>query len=430
MCVKICISSKNSFDLPPVIVCEVLNSQGSWMKANCFLDLGSTNTLSRNSFTNSLRIRPSATFDLKFDVAGGMEHQEPAQDFHLTLRPMNSKVSYEIISTSIRKPCNNQPAIPKEIFSQNEYLLPYINQIQTEGGTIDILIGRDYAPLIQPKEIICSPINSDLYPSVAVTSLGCYLFGGIQSGKGKYSNINFVEKMNYVNEDKLQELNDNFNHFYQSELLGVKPSSICVCSDQEISESSFIKHVRNTTTKTPDSRVKMKMPWKSDYPEKLPNNFVQAYERLKSREKQLTPEELDIYNKEFTSLYERGCVRYLTPEEVQNSVSTNADNSLTSVGSAWYLDYHIIDQPDKSTKKRLVWNSAKKYLGVCLNDGFHKGPNYINSLFTCILAWRWDLIAFSGDIEKMFMHILLAGHSENTYMDDVRNSMDSMARSS
>ena len=44
---------------------------------------------------------------------------------------------------------------------------------------------------------------------------------------------------------KLEE--NSFSDFFYGEVLGVKPTSTCVCSDKEIEESRFIRHVKKTT---------------------------------------------------------------------------------------------------------------------------------------------------------------------------------------
>ena len=36
-------------------------------------------------------------------------------------------------------------------------------------------------------------------------------------------------------------------NFFYGELLGVKPSTLCVCSENEVKESAFIKHACSTT---------------------------------------------------------------------------------------------------------------------------------------------------------------------------------------
>ena len=42
---------------------------------------------------------------------------------------------------------------------------------------------------------------------------------------------------------------------------------------------------------------------------------------------------------------------------------------------------------------------------MSLNDGFHKGPDLLNSLVSCLLAWRRDRVAIVGDVKKMFNQI-------------------------
>ncbi|XP_066941175.1 uncharacterized protein [Macrobrachium rosenbergii] len=57
---------------------------------------------------------------------------------------------------------------------------------------------------------------------------------------------------------------------------------------------------------------------------------------------------------------------------------------------------------------QIVWNSAAKFNGLCLNDGFYKGPDFLNSLLYCLLHWRMKSIGIAGDVQKMFNQILMA----------------------
>ena len=62
--------------------------------------------------------------------------------------------------------------------------------------------------------------------------------------------------------------------------------------------------------------------------------------------------------------------------------------------------------PDRTTKLRLVYDaSAKGQNGKSLNDHLEKGPNYINSLPNVLMAWRFDQVAYSGDMRKMFNQV-------------------------
>ena len=56
----------------------------------------------------------------------------------------------------------------------------------------------------------------------------------------------------------------------------------------------------------------------------------------------------------------------------------------------------------------MVFDSASPFQGVCLNDALEKGPNFTNSLFRCLLSWREEHIAVTGDILNMFDQIEMA----------------------
>ena len=62
--------------------------------------------------------------------------------------------------------------------------------------------------------------------------------------------------------------------------------------------------------------------------------------------------------------------------------------------------------PDRTTKLRLVFDaSAKGKNGKSLHDHLEKGPNSINSLPKVLMAWRFDQVANTGDMRKMFNQV-------------------------
>ena len=73
----------------------------------------------------------------------------------------------------------------------------------------------------------------------------------------------------------------------------------------------------------------------------------------------------------------------------------------------WYL-LQAVFTPERTTKVRLVFDSSSKgHDGLSLNDYLERGPNFINSLLDVLAAWRWDEVAFTGDVRKMFSQILV-----------------------
>ena len=176
--------------------------------------------------------------------------------------------------------------------------------------------------LIVGKSTLRASINPDDSPSVAFTRLGCYLYGGMSKGRMLPSN----NVLNIKHIDKWEE--NDVKSFFYGDILGVKPTSLCVCSDNEISESTFIKYMRSITRIDDTGRVCIDMPWKPGFPEKLPNNYLRARDQLIRRKRQLARDEkIDEYNNEVAKLVETGVVRKLTEEESEDAGKDNA----------WYL---------------------------------------------------------------------------------------------
>jgi hypothetical protein len=202
-------------------------------------------------------LHSSGISDVQFDVAGGGIHRERAEEFEIHIRQLQSEDSYLILTTGIKKPCSNVQPISPDIFVNHKHLIEYQDKVHINGGEVDILIGNDYAPLITARKCISSPLCPDDNPSIAFTRLGCYVYGGLNSPPCRA--VNNVLSVNQIN--KIEET-DELKAFFYGDVIGVKPTSICICSDNEIAEAAFIKHVRATTKINEDGRVCVRMPWK------------------------------------------------------------------------------------------------------------------------------------------------------------------------
>jgi len=72
----------------------------------------------------------------------------------------------------------------------------------------------------------------------------------------------------------------------------------------------------------------------------------------------------------------------------------------------WYLPMQAVFTSDRTTKLCLVFDvSAKGPNRKSLNDHLEKGPNYINSLPNVLMAWRFDQVAYTRDMCKMFNQV-------------------------
>ena len=140
------------------------------------------------------------------------------------------------------------------------------------------------------------------------------------------------------------------------------------------------------------------LPWKKD-PSLLPNNCTLAKKRLESLEQSLSKNEstAKMYNDAIGEYLANGWARPLTEGELKRDIKP-----------VYYLPHHGVYCPDKpSTSLRVVFNPACKYQGVSLNSFLCKGPCLIGNLLGVPLHFREDPVAFTGDISKMFLQILL-----------------------
>jgi len=178
-------------------------------------------------------------------------------------------------------------------------------------------------------------------------------------------------------------------------MLGVKPTELCTCSDNILKENKFVKSLESST-QIIDGRVQVRMPWKDIGPPKK-SNYDLALKMMYSSEKNFKRKDcFEVIETEVQKLLDQGFVIEVPSNQVNHSQTE------------WYLPLQAVFTPDRSTKVRLVFDaSAKGHNGSSLNDHLEKGSNYINSLTNVLLAWRWNTVAYCGDIRKMFNQILI-----------------------
>ncbi len=138
------------------------------------------------------------------------------------------------------------------------------------------------------------------------------------------------------------------------------------------------------------------MPWKETGPPEK-SNYDIALKRMHSTEKSLRGKNCtDVVAEEVRKLVDQEFVKKVPPDEVDHSKPE------------WYLPLQAVFTPEKTTKVRLVFDSScGDHDGLSLNDCLQKAPNYINDIPNVLAAWRWDDIACSGDVRKMFNQILV-----------------------
>ena len=111
------------------------------------------------------------------------------------------------------------------------------------------------------------------------------------------------------------------------------------------------------------------------------------------------------------SSQKKGCFK-VVDEEVQkllehNFVTKVPPEQIDHGKPEWYLPLKAAGyarKDDKSSSLTLI----QKVTMVCpFNDHLEKGSNFINSLLDVLAAWRWNEVAFTDDIRKMFNQVLV-----------------------
>ena len=72
----------------------------------------------------------------------------------------------------------------------------------------------------------------------------------------------------------------------------------------------------------------------------------------------------------------------------------------------WFLPHFGVRHPQKD-KIRVVFDCAAQHHGRSLNDTLLRGPDLANPLITVLVRFREQPYAFTGDLEAMFLQVLV-----------------------
>ena len=378
---------KFSLKYSPTTYIELLGSDGVWRRAVALFDSGSDMTLIKKEVARELQLERQPR-KFTFGTAGGGYCSADAALISLWIRRCDKpSARFNISAIELERPAHKIPCLGDQIFKEYPYLESVQSCLPQESTEVDILIGYDYASLTTPVSYLQHTDNSEDYPQAAETLLGWYILG--PAGNTTNHHHANVLRLRLQEDDPVDT-----RSLYEADVCGVKPTRIGACSDKEVKESYFLKHVRDTIRQTEEGRVEVSLPWKEGFPSSLNCNRDQAMSKLHSLERRLEKSNLaDTYEQEMSTIISEFAEP--VPEDVAQR-------------RGWYLNHFPVLRPGKSTSCHVVWNSAAVYDGLALNDGLFKGPDLLNNLFIILVAWRSEKSAMVGDIRKMFNQVQLA----------------------
>ena len=190
----------------------------------------------------------------------------------------------------------------------------------------------------------------------------------------------------------------NMEKFYEFETLGVQAVN-CSCPKSALSlDDKQAMELMEQSCKLENNRYVIGLPWKKNK-SLLPDNCPLAETRLRSLEKSLSK------NKENARMYYEVISLYTANNW---TIPLSEEDLKADSKPVYYLPHHGVYRPDKkSNPLRVVFDPASPYHGVSFNSFLFKGPGPIGNLLGVLLRFREEQVAFSGDISKLFLQILL-----------------------
>ena len=367
----------------PVQKVKIKDKDGNYVEALAMIDSGSNVSLISNKLKNQLGINCQKTH-LTMNLAGGKKKSEDSEIVNITVvSTLDENIKKCISVCTVNKPCSPAKTVSKNTVNNYVHLREISNKLHLAGGTVDLLIGTDFADAFIDIHIIQ---GNEGEPIAKRNCFGWYVLGQFTSQENQLPEIKSVDVGTV-------SVTDDINTLLTQDLLGVKPTSLCSCKDETLKENKFIKAISKSTEMI-DGRIQVRMPWKDSGPPKE-SNYQMAHDRMISFERTLQRKNCsEVIQEEINKLLEQEFVIEIPPEKVNHETPE------------WYLPLHAVFTPERTTQVRLVFDaSAKGPNNQSLNDHLEKGPNYINSLPDVLLAWRWDNIAYTGDIRKMFNQV-------------------------
>ncbi|CAB4007182.1 Hypothetical predicted protein [Paramuricea clavata] len=226
------------------------------------------------------------------------------------------------------------------------------------SGSIDLILGVHYTHLHSEEEI---RRGEECQPVAKKTKLGWYVIGVNEEKRSpELCSIYFVRKI-------------DMERFYQFETLGVQAVNYpCPKSALSLDEKRAME-LMERSCKLDDNRYVIGLPWNRDK-NLLPDNRSLAETRLRSLEKSLSK------NDQKAKMYDQALMQYA---ENNWAIPLSEEDLKVDRKPVYYLPHHGVYRPDK------------------------KSPGLIGNLLRVLLRFREEQVAFSGDISKMFLQILL-----------------------
>ena len=294
--------------LCPVQKVGVMSGNGKFVEVLAMLDSGSNTSLLSKNAARRLGLSGSATH-LTMNLAGGKKKSEASQIIDITVAsPADEDIKKTLQVYTVTRPCSKAKTLSRELVRHYPHLKHVCDKLHLSGGGIDLLVGTDFVEAFIDIHTVSGEPGE---PVAKRNCFGWYVMGQFEKNNSTTSEIQSVEIRTANVVDDIKEL-------LHQDLLGVKPTNLCTCSENEIRESKFVKSLAASTTLV-DGRIQVKMPWTEAGPPKQ-SNYGIALKRLFSTERSFQKKGcLDVVNEEVQKPLEQDYVIQVSPDQIDHS---------------------------------------------------------------------------------------------------------------
>ncbi|XP_062709727.1 uncharacterized protein LOC134288558 [Aedes albopictus] len=269
---------------------------------------------------------------------------------------------------------------------------PYLSSIDPRsisGSQPTILIGQNNGKLIVPREHYAPDGQS---PIISKTRLGWVVHGPVV-GLGFRLCGSEEDVVNVCVDDQLAELNELVRSSMSLDNFGVCVSN---ANNQRSVDDVRALDIAKSTVNKVGERYEIGLPYISD-DIVMERSLHTAMRNLDCVEKRLQRQGLtEQYRNIVESYHEKGYVVKVPWRQVD-----------WSNGKLWFLPHFPVLNVHKPGKIRMVFNSAAKSNGKCLNDYLLSGPPSGVTIFGILGRFRRYPVAVGADVTEMFHQVMV-----------------------
>ncbi|XP_055681881.1 uncharacterized protein LOC129789254 [Lutzomyia longipalpis] len=248
-------------------------------------------------------------------------------------------------------------------------------------GTIDIILGGDYALAINLPQILHSETG---VPVAQLTIFGWILGGKIGGQAAKVTS--FHTSVN---------LDAALTRFWEHEDVP-HPKAKFLSEEEQFVEKHFVENVKRLDS----GRYEVHLPFKPNHPD-LGNSKAAALQRLRVMEKKFTRE----------PIFQQSYVDFMKEYLEMGHMELVAAEECFENAKSYFIPHMAVLRPSSTTTKlRVVFDASArtKPTNVSLNDILAIGPTIQQDLVSTLLKFRTYRYAFAADIEKMYRQVSVA----------------------